>query len=59
VLVCYSKIVDVSKINTIEIYNSVLIDWSSEQQNITHVTAFGTKKSILFYRFFKSGVLKF
>jgi hypothetical protein len=26
VLVCYSKIVDVSKINTIEIYNSVLID---------------------------------
>jgi hypothetical protein len=47
VLVCYSKIVDVSKINTIEIYNSVLIDWSSEQQ-ILHVTAFGTKKVFFF-----------
>ena len=59
VLVCYSKIVDVSKISTIEIYNSVLIDWSSEQQNITHVTAFGTKKSILFTDSSKNGVLKF
>ncbi|MDG2433597.1 DUF6702 family protein [Flavobacterium sp.] len=59
VLVCYSKIVAVPKMNSIEIFNAVLIDWSSEQQNITHVTAFGTKKTILFTDSSRNGVLKF
>jgi len=59
VLVCYSKSIDVSKISTIEIHNSILIDWSSEQQNITHITAFGTKNSILFTDSSRNGVLKF
>src|SRR6478735_6200824 len=48
VLVCYSSIKDISKINSLEIYNSMLIDCFDEQQNIVHITAFGTKKSFLF-----------
>lgn len=59
VLVCYSKSIDIPKIKTIEIFNSVLMDWSPEQQNITHITAFGTKNSILFTDSSRNGVLKF
>jgi hypothetical protein len=59
VLVCYSKIIDVPKISSLEIQNTVLIDWSSEQQNITHVTAFGIKNTILFTDSSRTGVLKF
>jgi hypothetical protein len=59
VLVCYLSIKDVSKINTLEIYNSVLTDWVSEQQNIVHVTAFGIKKSFLFTDFSTKQVLKY
>lgn len=48
VLVCYSKITTIEKLKTIEIFNSVLIDWNPEQQNIMHISAFGIKKSVLF-----------
>lgn len=48
VLVCYLNIKDVSKIKSLEIYNSLLVECFSEQQNILHVTAFGDKKSFLF-----------
>ncbi len=48
VLVCYFKITDISKIKTIEIYNSVLTECFAEQQNIVHVLALDSKKSILF-----------
>lgn len=59
VLVCYSNIKDVSKINALEIYNSILIDCFAEQQNIVHVTAFGTKKSFLFTESSTKQVLKY
>jgi len=59
VLVCYLNIKDISKINSLEIYNSVLIDCFSEQQNIVHVTAFGTKKSFLFTETSTREVLKY
>ncbi|MFE3870028.1 DUF6702 family protein [Flavobacterium sp. ZS1P70] len=59
VLVCYSNIKGVSKIYSVEISNSVLIDWSSEQQNITHITVLGTKNSILFTDSSRNGVLKY
>jgi hypothetical protein len=59
VLVCYSNIKGVSKINSLEIYNSVLIDWNTEQQNITHITVLGTKNSLLFTDSSKNGVLKY
>jgi hypothetical protein len=59
VLVCYTNARDVPKINSIEIHNSLLIDCFDEQQNITHVTAFGTKKSLLFTETSTVQVLKY
>jgi len=59
VLVCYSSIKDISKINSLEIHNSVLINCFSEQQNIVHVTAFGTKKSFLFTESSTTEMLKY
>jgi hypothetical protein len=59
VLVCYLNVKDISKINAIEIYNSILIDCFAEQQNIVHVTAFGTKKSFLFTESSTKQVLKY
>lgn len=48
VLVCYLSIKDISKIKSLEIYNSVLTEYFAEQQNIVNVTAFNVKKSFLF-----------
>jgi hypothetical protein len=59
VLVCYSKINDVSKIKTLEISNTILVDWNSEQQNITHVSVLGTKKSVLFTESSRKELLKY
>lgn len=59
VLVCYSRIKDVSKLKSLEIYNTVLIDWDSEQQNITHITVAGTKQSFLFTASSTQRMLKF
>jgi hypothetical protein len=59
VLICYSNVKEISKINTLEIYNNVLTDWNSDQQNITHITTNGTKRSILFTESLKNEVLKY
>ncbi|SHM76981.1 DUF6702 family protein [Flavobacterium saccharophilum] len=59
VLVCYSRIKDVEKFKTLEILNSILVDWNAEQQNITHISAFGTKKSVLFTESSRKEVLKY
>ncbi|RUT69360.1 hypothetical protein D0817_16090 [Flavobacterium cupreum] len=59
VLVCYSRIKDIDPFKTIEISNSVLVDWNAEQQNITHVSAFGIKKSVLFTESSRKEVLKY
>ena len=59
VLVCYLNCRDISKITSLEIHNSVLVDWQSEQQNITHVTILGSKKSVLFTDTFTKQVLKY
>ncbi|MFH6943928.1 DUF6702 family protein [Flavobacterium sp. FlaQc-50] len=59
VLVCYCRIKDVDKFKTIEISNTILVDWNSEQQNITHISAFGTKKSVLFTESSRREVLKY
>ena len=58
VLVCYLSIKGVAKLNSLEIYNSVLIDCFVEQQNIIHVTGFGDKKSFLFTESSTKQVLK-
>ncbi|AYN06429.1 DUF6702 family protein [Flavobacterium sp. 140616W15] len=59
VLVCYSRISDVSKIKTLEISNTILVDWNSDQQNITHVSVFGIKKSVLFTASSRKELLKY
>jgi hypothetical protein len=38
----------ISKLKSIEVHNAILVDWDSEQQNITHFTILGTKQSFLF-----------
>lgn len=59
VLVCYFNCKEISKIKELQIHNSVLIDWEAEQQNITHITGLGTKKSCLFSNSSTDEVLKF
>lgn len=59
VLVCYLNLKDISKISSLEIHNSVLIDCFPEQQNLVHVTVFGTKKSCLFTETSTREVLKY
>lgn len=59
VLVCYSRITAVEKFKTLEISNTVLVNWNAEQQNITHISAFGTKRSVLFTESSRKEVLKY
>jgi len=59
VLVCYSRIKDINIFKTIEISNTILVDWNAEQQNITHISAFGTKKSVLFTESSRKELLKY
>lgn len=47
VLILYSKIAISKKINTFEIFNSLLTEIYTEQQNIVHTNINGNKKSIL------------
>lgn len=59
VLVCYSRIKDIDKFKTLEISNTILVDWNAEQQNITHISAFDTKRSVLFTESSRKEVLKY
>lgn len=47
VLICYFKIKDVSKINSLELKNTMFFDFISEQQHITHTQVGTDKRSIL------------
>lgn len=47
VLILYTKIAFSKKINTFEIYNSLLIEVYRDQQNIVHTNINSNKKSIL------------
>jgi len=59
VMVCYSRIKEIDKFKTIEISNTILVDWNGEQQNITHISAFGTKRSVLFTESSRKELLKY
>ncbi|WP_343617459.1 DUF6702 family protein [Flavobacterium sp.] len=59
VLICYSRIKDIDKFKNIEISNSILLDWNNDQQNITHISAFGTKKTVLFTESSRKELLKY
>ena len=47
VLVCYFKISEVEKINTLEIQNNAFTDQFPEQQNLIQSTIYGQKQSVL------------
>jgi hypothetical protein len=47
VLICYLKINDISKVNSLEIKNKLFFEWLPEQQHITHTRILDTKKSVL------------
>lgn len=58
VLICYYNIKDVSKIKTLEIQNTVLLDFTDEQQNIVHTKVYDKKQSFLFTSGNVKGMLK-
>lgn len=47
ILVCYFKITDVTKINTLEIQNDAFTEQFSEQQNLIQSMIYGQKQSLL------------
>ena len=59
VLICYLKIIDISKINTLEVKNTLLFEVLPEQQHITHTKVLNTKKSILLTEDNPSELLKY
>ena len=58
-LICYWNIKNISKIKTLEIYNTVLIEYFSDQQNMINVTVLGIKKSFLLTNSATSNSLKY
>ncbi len=58
-IVCYSNIKGISKINSLEIYNAVLIDYFADQQNRVNITVSGDKKSFLLTSSITSKILKY
>jgi hypothetical protein len=59
VLICYLSIKEVPKINSLEIYNTVIIEGNSEQQNIMHFNVAGVKNTLLFTESTSKGMLKY
>lgn len=58
VLICYYNVKEIPKIKTMEIINTVLLDFNEEQQNIVHTNVSGSKKSFLFSGANAKGLLK-
>ncbi|TRW26533.1 hypothetical protein FMM05_03920 [Flavobacterium zepuense] len=59
VLICYFTLPAESKVQTIQVSNTVLFDMFSEQQNIIHTTVNGNKKSLLLTNSETSGTVQF
>lgn len=47
VMICYLKIPEISKINSLEIENSLLMEWNSDQQNIIQANLNGEKQTVM------------
>jgi hypothetical protein len=58
VIICYYNIKDISKIKSLEVKNSALIELNVEQQNIIQSTIYGEKQSLLLTEGTISGMLK-
>jgi hypothetical protein len=58
VLICYYNIKEISKVKTLEVKNTALLELNSEQQNIMQSTIYGEKQSLLLTESAISGMLK-
>lgn len=58
VLICYLKIVDVAKITSLEVENSIIMENHDEQQNIIQTNFNGNKNSLLLTSENFKGMLK-
>jgi hypothetical protein len=58
VIICYYNIKDISKIKSLEVKNSALIELNVEQQNIIQSTIYGEKQSLLLTEGTINGMLK-
>ena len=58
VIICYFNIKEISKIKTLEVKNTALLELNSEQQNIMQSTIYGEKQSLLLTEGTISGMLK-
>lgn len=47
VMICYFRIPEISKINSLEIENSLLMEWNSDQQNIIQANLNGEKQTVM------------
>ena len=47
VMICYFRISEISKINSLEIENSLLMEWNSDQQNIIQANLNGEKQTVM------------
>ncbi len=59
VLICYFSIKEIQKIHSLEIYNAVITEGISEQQNIMHFNILGMKNTLLFTDSTSKGMLKY
>ena len=59
VLICYFNLREIPKVNSLEIFNSVITEGNSEQQNIMHFNVLGTKNTLLFTESTSKGMLKY
>jgi hypothetical protein len=58
VIICYYNIKEISKVKTLEVKNTALLELNSEQQNIMQSTIYGEKQSLLLTESTISGMLK-
>jgi hypothetical protein len=58
VMICYYNIKEISKIKTLEVKNTALLELNSEQQNIMQSSIYGEKQSLLLTEGTISGMLK-
>lgn len=58
-IVCYSSIKGISKINSIEIYNTILTELFQDQQNRINITFLGLKNSFILTKTINSKIIKY
>lgn len=59
VLICYFKVKDISKVQSLEVKNTVLFDFIQEQQHIIHTKVGTEKQSLLLTSSDSNGLLKY